>query len=97
MFADNAGAIKRACRMLGIPHEKSQPGIHETIAVIERKNLDIEKGSRASLAEAGLPACFWIYSIPHYCFSETIMLDDEGTSAWFNQHKEFPRTGLPIR
>lgn len=61
----------RAVYKAGINHEFSQPGVHQTNAIIERCNLDINCGIRTSLMRAGLPNCFWIYAGPCYCMHET--------------------------
>ena len=57
-YSDNYESIKRAVYKQNIAHEFSQPGIHQTNAIIERCNQDINNGIRCYLMQAGLPGCF---------------------------------------
>ncbi len=52
-------------------------------SIIERTNQDVKYGTRALLAQAGLPACLWVYAAPCYCMLDNVCtVDSEGKSAW---------------
>ena len=55
VYADSAPEIVKACEHYGILHEPSVPGVHESSAKIENAILDIERGTRTVLIQAGLP------------------------------------------
>jgi len=55
VYADSAPVIVNACEHYGILHEPSVPGVHESNAKIENAILDIERGTRTVLIQAGLP------------------------------------------
>ena len=55
-YSDREAGLVSACERLTIPHRKSQLGNHQTNTLAERANADILQGSRAVLAQAGLPA-----------------------------------------
>ena len=95
VYCDNHKSLIRALHDLGIVNELSQPGMHETNAIIENMNGDMLAGSRTSLFQAGLPSCFWTYASPIYTFLENITEDDKGETAWFKRH-QIPFTGEPI-
>ncbi len=97
-YSDNFTSLIKACYDLGIPHELSEPGIHETNAVIERANEDILAGSRVLLVQSGLPSCFWTYAQPCYCMLDNVEPKDNGaSSSWVNRHHpEFPGYTIPF-
>ena len=68
MYSDSFKSLKKACDELGILHEPSTPGIHQTNARIERFNQDVQDGGRTLLVRAGLPSVFWVWAAPCYCF-----------------------------
>jgi hypothetical protein len=72
IHADGATQISKACKQLRIRFEPSQPGVHETNAVIENINNDILMGTRAQLLEAGHPACCWPWAAPCYAHNSNI-------------------------
>ena len=57
-YSDNALELKLACKILGIVHELSLPGVPQNNAVVERTNLDVLEGKRTCLVCAGLAQCF---------------------------------------
>eukprot|EP00972_Heterocapsa_arctica_P111712 16427681-Heterocapsa_arctica.AAC.1 len=58
IYSDSSGEIIRACEEMDFLHEPSRPGVPQSNAVIERTNLDILEGTRASVIHAGFPECF---------------------------------------
>ena len=67
-YSDNAPELELACTTLGIVHENSRAGVPQNNSVIERTNLDILEGTRATLISAGFPECFWPFAAQHFCF-----------------------------
>ena len=55
MYSDCSGEIRVACKNIGILHDKSQPGVPQTNALIERTNQLILTKTIVALLEAGLP------------------------------------------
>ena len=97
MYSDNWPAIKKACKHLRIMWERSQPGVHQTNARIERLNAEIQAGARTLLFEAGLPSCFWTFAMPCFCFLANLQPDENGLSAWFKRHGvEFDGKEIPF-
>ena len=67
--------------------------------MIELQVQDILHGSRTLLVQAGLPACFWNYSAPHYCFGTNIKEHGDHKSAYelrFPQEGKFQREFYPL-
>jgi Integrase core domain. len=102
-YSDDDRAIKDACKKCKVRHETSMPGIHETNAKIENAILDIERGARSALIQAGFPPCFWSFAAPHYCLLDnTETLDPKGEpypngSRYFQFHgEEFPGLRAPF-
>ena len=97
VYSDNFTAIRKSVKLLGARWEPSQPGVHQTNAIIERCNGDILAGSRANMCQAGLPACFWPYACPHYCHVENITCDEDDSSPWLlRRGSHFPGKALPL-
>ena len=55
-------------RKLRLRMDKSLPGLPRNNSAIERTNQDVTYMTRAALANAGLPACFWEFASAHMCF-----------------------------
>ena len=91
-YADEALQIRSACKSLAITYEPSIPGRHETNAKIENTILDVERGTRSALIQAGFPPCFWSFAAPTYCLLDnTEYLDPLGVpytdgSRWARFH-----------
>ena len=58
LYSDRSGEINAACKFLKIYPFRSQPGMPQNNAVIERANQDVLDGVRTNLNQAGLPMCF---------------------------------------
>ena len=95
MYSDCSLELISACKSLRIPHEKSQPGAHQTNSYAEINNQDIEMMTRAVLSTAGMPACVWPYAAPCVCFLQNIQ-ERDGTSPWEATHKYGPFKGLKV-
>ncbi len=55
----------------------------KTNGIIERTNQDIVVGPRALLAQAGMPACLWVFAAPCYCMQDDVADRPNGdVSAW---------------
>ena len=70
IHTDMAGELIKAIRMLGTPHSKSTPYRHQSNAHCERTVRRIVEGARTLLDNAGLPSCFWIFAVRHFCFMD---------------------------
>ena len=97
IYCDGFKSFKKAIKRLGVMHEPSQPGIHETNAIIERANGDILSGLRTSQVEAGHPGCMWPWSGPCYTFLESIGCDDDQEESSYKKHtgQDFDGIALP--
>ena len=87
MHSDSAGDIIKACRRLGIVHERATPGHKNSNAIIEQQNGELEADVRVMLFEAGAPDCWWTYCAPCRCFlrNRATFTDADGhfvRSAW---------------
>ncbi len=86
LYTDKAPQFAEVCRLDRIVPETSQPGVPQTNGIIERTNQDIVVGSRALLAQAGMPACLWIFAAPCDCLQDNIADRPNGdVSAWKNK------------
>jgi hypothetical protein len=82
--------------MIGICQDKSQPGVPQTNAIIERTVQDVTNGSSTALLAAGLPPCFWPFAVQAYCFLDNTNFH-EGASAWAKTHgSEFRGERFPF-
>ena len=97
MHSDMWGSIVQACKACKINLSLSQPGMHETNAVIENINLDNLNGTTSKLREAGHLACMWLWAAACYCFNKNLELqDDDAESPYAKRHgKQFTGTKLP--
>ena len=90
IYTDNSPELAVAIRHLGWCHTTNTPGISPTNSTIELQVQDILHGSRTLLVQAGLPACFWNYSAPHYCFGTNTAHYGDRKSAY---ELRFPQEG----
>ncbi len=67
-YSDNWRALRNAAEMAGLQHESCLPGIHQTNGIAESNSRTILSGTRRLLMQAGLPACWWPYAAPCFCF-----------------------------
>ena len=91
--------LKYAIKTLGWNHNKNTPGISQTNSVAERQIRDISAGTRALLVQAGLPACYWCYAAPTYCFGTNTKYTPEQPSAYalrFPAEGEWPHQFIPF-
>ena len=96
MYSDNSGEIRIACKAIGILHDKSQPGIPQNNAVIERTNQQILTKTIVALLEAGLPPLYWTFAAPCVCVNLNTDFGG-GESAYFLTHGvEFPYKRFPF-
>ena len=97
MYTDNAPELIKACRDLGYNHDKSTPYRHESNATCERCVRSIVEGARALLEKAGLPSCFWIFAVRHYCLMHNTRTPTNGESPWLRRFgEEFGGKRLPF-
>ena len=97
VYSDNFPSLIRACADLRVLHEGSQPGMPQTNGRIERCNGDLLEGTRACLAHAGLPSCFWPWAVQCYAFLSNIADSDDKESPWTMIHgTEFPGLQIPF-
>ena len=72
IYSDGFKSFVEAANELKIPHEKAQPGVPQTNAIIERLNSDQLRGTRAALHQAGHPTCFWTYATACYAMLQNV-------------------------
>jgi len=92
VWSDSAKELKRALLDLRIPHGRATPGRHQANGFCERSVRKVVDGARAALEHAGLPACFWVFAIRHWCFQTNVDIID-GESAWNLRHEKGHFTG----
>ena len=77
--------------------ELSLVGISQTNSIAEANNKSILSGTRKLLVQAGLPACWWTYAAPYYCFMKNVMLDLNNDSAYYDTFGcHFPGKLIPF-
>ena len=97
VYCDNYSSYRKAIRQISAAAEQSIPSIHHNNAIIEAVYLDIARGVRVILCQAGLPGCFWTFAAPYYCHIENITQDEEGNSPGFLRHqKPFDGAAIPF-
>ncbi len=95
-YSDNRRALRNAAEMAGMQHESCLPGIHQTNGIAESNNRSILSGTRRLLMQAGLPACWWPYAAPCFCFLESITLAEDQSCAYYERHGvHFPWRSIP--
>ena len=72
MYTGGWRAFATAARLLRIPLAKSQPGLPQTNAIMERCNSTILRRTRVLLFQAGLPNWFWVYVALCWCMLHNI-------------------------
>ena len=82
----------KSAKKMGLCHGKALPGRHQNNSWCERKIRDIVQGARTVLEHAGLPQCYWIFAIRHWCFMHNVTLVD-GDSPWNRRHGKGHFTG----
>ena len=83
-YSDNALCLAFAARSIGLKHELSLPGVSQTNGIAEVNNRVIIASTRKLLAQAGLPACWWPYASPCYCFQHNALLDLDNQSGYYD-------------
>ena len=96
-YSDQHESLRYAARHLEILWRKPPPGDSQSNGVIEALNRRLQEGTRASLAQAGLPICWWSYAIQHWCFLRNTARDATGMSSFQRAGKpEFTGLRLPF-
>jgi hypothetical protein len=99
IWTDGSKELKYAVKRLGWNPSKSTPGISQTNSVAERQVRDVQAGTRTLLHQAGLPACFWNYAAPAYCFGTNTKSTNGEPSAYalrFPTEGEWPHEFIPF-
>ena len=97
VYSDNHRSLRKACQMLGIMWEASQPGVQQTNARVGRCNQDVLEGPRTLLVQAGLPTLFWQHATRCYCHLSNCAIGDDGASPWFRRHESpFKGDQIPL-
>ena len=90
-YSDNQRCLKNAARRCGMTTENSLQGVSQTNGVAEANNKTIISGARKLLCQAGLPAAWWTYAAPCYCFHKNTLLDMNNESPYYLTHgQHFP-------
>eukprot|EP00959_Pyramimonas_sp_CCMP1952_P466855 9490645-Pyramimonas_sp.AAC.1 len=58
------------------------PGNSKQNAVAERADSVVQMGTRALLAQAGLPPPYWTYAVRYFCLCYNARTPEEGKSSW---------------
>ena len=87
IYTDQAVELIKACRQLTYNHDTSTPYRHQSNAHAERIVKKVVEGARTILEQAGLPSCFWIFAVRHWCFMDNTEIKN-GESAWALRHKK---------
>ena len=87
----------KACRDLRIVHGRSTPHRHQSNAFCESTVRKCIEGARALLEHAGMPSCFWVHAVRHWCLMDNTAFRD-GDTAWNKRHGKghFPGPRLPF-
>jgi len=85
IWSDSAPETIKAVAKMGMCHGKALPGRHQNNAWCERQIRNIVQGARTTLEHVGLPQCYWVFAIKHWCFMHNVMMVD-GDSAWNRRH-----------
>jgi len=85
IWTDSAHELKKSVKALGVPHGKATPGRHQANGFCERTVRRVVEGARALLEHAGLPSCFWVFAVRHWCFMHNVKVT-EGGSPWDLRH-----------
>ena len=75
IYSDNWEPLCKVTLRIGARWESSQPGIPQTNGLIEQCNK-VLRGIRASLVQAGLPDCFWVFAGRYWCLVLNTTHDD---------------------
>ena len=67
-YSDNQLCLINGARANGMNTENSLQGVSQTNGVAETTNKTVVSGTRKLLCQAGLPACWWTYAAPCFCF-----------------------------
>lgn len=96
-FSDNQACLNNGARLCNMNPEESLVGVSQTNGIAEANNKTILSGGRKLLCHAGLPACWWTYATPCYCFTKNAMLDLNNESAYFDTcGSHFPGKLIPF-
>ena len=87
VWSDSAHELKRALSVLRVPHGKATPGRHQANGACEGYVRTAVEGARAALEHAGLPSCFWVYAIRHWCHMHNVEVTN-GDSPWNKRHNK---------
>ena len=87
MYADRAPELDCAATAMGIPCDRARAGRPQTNGIIERRNQEINRGTKALLVQAGFPPPLWYLAAPCYCLMENVT-DEGGISPYYRRHKE---------
>ena len=101
IYSDGAPELDEVCRNfrgVGVPHEKSHPGVPQNNGVIERANGNILAMTRTAMIHAGLPNYVWPWACQCVCHNDNCAHNEHHESAWFRAHAkgEFNGTLLPL-
>ena len=86
IYTDAAPELIRACKDLRYPHDKSTPYRHQPNTFCERCVRKVVEGARTILEQSGLPSCFWIFAVRHWCFMHNVRVVN-GESPWNSRHQ----------
>ena len=90
-FSDNQRCLDNGARLCNMNPEKSLVGISQTNGIAGANTKTIISLTRKLLCQAGLPACWWTYAAPCFCFAQNVELDLNNESVYYETHgSHFP-------
>ena len=83
IYSDNAPELGQAIKRLGVRHNTSREYVDENKSVIEREIRTILEGTRANLAQSGMPEKYWPLASQHHAFALNLAKRfDTGVVPW---------------
>ncbi len=96
MYTDQSGEIRKVCINLGVLHDKSQPGVPQNNAMIERTNQHIRTKTIVALLEVGVPLCYWSVAAPCVCVNVNSEFENGEIDHALTHGVEFPNKRVPF-
>ena len=81
-YCDNGSELVKAAQGAGMIVQTSTPGKPMNNHRAESNNRLLMSGARAASVAAGLPGCFWTYSLPYAACAANISRDVDGATAY---------------
>ena len=73
MWTHDSGELEKLALMMGVAHGLATPGMPTTNAEAERPVRSVMEGDRPLLVQAGLPHCWWPFSMRFWCLPRILL------------------------